>query len=255
MKRLAAPPWLPWAFAASALLNVAALVYAHQTGGIRRLGLRLNLIEPSVTPATYMIDEEARFRKIPATPAEVVFVGDSLIAAGPWAEFFSEVHNRGIGGNTTGQVLHRLGEVTDGRPRKVFILAGANDLAAGVPPTQVVANHRAILERIRAESPATRIYLIGVLPVNLTQPTIATYSNETVAATNRGLAVMVRATPGVTFVDLTRDLVDEAGALRRSFTPDGMHLNIDGYLSIRPALLPSVAEAVPTGRPEEPKQP
>ena len=60
---------------------------------------------------------EARYPQAARTrPGEVVFAGDSLVADGPWAEFYSEIHNRGIGGETTSGLLGRLDEITEGRP-------------------------------------------------------------------------------------------------------------------------------------------
>ena len=87
---------------------------------------------------------------------------------GPGPTSTRPIHNRGIGGETTSGLLRRLDEITEDRPRKLVLLIGTNDLAAAVPPARIVANYRAILERIRAESPATETVVIGVLPVNRT---------------------------------------------------------------------------------------
>jgi hypothetical protein len=43
-----------------------------------------------------------------------------------------------------------------------------NDLAAAVSPARIIANHRTLLERIRAESPSTETDVAGVLPVDRT---------------------------------------------------------------------------------------
>jgi lysophospholipase L1-like esterase len=228
--------------AASLLLNAAALGYLAKSGGLQRLLLKADLVEQSVNREPFQKDLEARYRKLPNTPAEVDFVGDSLIGDGPWAELFSEVHNRGIGGDTTAGVLSRLDEVLEGKPRKVILLVGTNDLATAVPDSQYLRHYRTILERIRTESPGTAITSLAILPINPGFPTHFSYDNARVVGTNRQLKALVAEFPGVRFLDLAPLLADDAGNLRREFTADGMHLNLDGYLAIREALKGPVAE-------------
>ena len=189
--------------AASLLLNVSMIAYLAQSGGLRRIFLKLDVVELPKTRAEFQKEMEARYRKIPTTPAEVVFAGDSLVADGPWAEFFTEVHNRGIGGDTAAGLLGRLDEVTEGKPRKLFILVGANDLAAAVPDAQFLRHYREILERVRRESPEPpAITVLGVLPINPTFSKVQAYDNARVAETNRRLKELVGEFPGVRFLDL-----------------------------------------------------
>jgi lysophospholipase L1-like esterase len=222
--------------AASLLLNASMIAYLANSGGLRRIFLKADLVELPRTRAEFQKEMEARYRKLPTTPAEVVFAGDSLVADGPWAEFYTEVHNRGIGGDTVAGVLGRLDEVTEGKPRRLILLVGANDLAAAVPDAQFLRHYRELLERVRRESPPTEITVLGVLPVNPTFPKPPTYDNARVAETNRRLKELAGEVPGVRFLDLAGYLADDAGNLRREFTTDGMHMNIDGYLAIREAL-------------------
>jgi lysophospholipase L1-like esterase len=228
--------------AASLLLNAAALGYLVKSGVLQRLLLRVDLVEQSVNPAPFQKDLEARYRKLPNTPAEIDFVGDSLIGDGPWAELFSEVHNRGIGGDTSAGVLSRLDEVLEGKPRKVILMVGTNDLATGVPDSQYLRHYRKILERILKESPGTAITCLAVLPLNPSFPTHFSYGNARVVETNRQLKALVAEFPGVRFLDFAPLLADEAGNLRRELTTDGMHLNLDGYLAIRETLKGPVTE-------------
>jgi hypothetical protein len=67
------------------------------------------------------------------TRAEVVMLGDSLTELGEWQEMFPEVKiaNRGISSDMTSGILERLDEVMEARPRKVFLMAGINDLFWG----------------------------------------------------------------------------------------------------------------------------
>jgi len=231
-------------FVASVLLNVSMIAYLANSGGLRRIFLKADLVELPRTRLDFQKDLEARYRKLPNTPAEIDFVGDSLVGDGPWSEFFSEVHNRGIGGDTVSGVLGRLGEITEGKPRKLFLLIGTNDLAASVPDAQYLRHYRTLLERIREESPETAVTVLAIFPVNMTFPNKPTFDNARVVETNRQLKGLVAEFPGVRFLDLTRYLVDDTGSLRRDFSTDGMHLNVDGYLAIREPLKGPVTEGM-----------
>ena len=106
----------------SVALNIAMLGYLSYSGGIRRVFIRMNLLDVSLDRAEFQLQNEDRFRKLPSRPGEVVFAGDSLIAAGPWPDFYTTIHTRGIGGETTLGLLQRLDEITEDKPRKLVPL-------------------------------------------------------------------------------------------------------------------------------------
>jgi lysophospholipase L1-like esterase len=217
----------------SVLLNLAMLGYLARSGGLRRIFLKMNVVELPKTRLQFQKEMEARYRKLPNSANEVVFAGDSIVFDGPWAEFLTEVHSRGIGGETTSGFLDRMDEITEGKPKQVFLLLGTNDLAAAVPEVQCVANYRKILERFRKESPETAITVLSVLPVNPAFPSPPTQTNDEIRSLNAALKKLVESFPGARFLDLTTYLTDDSGNLRREFTPDGIHMNVDGYLAIR----------------------
>ena len=225
---------------ASVAANVGGVGYLASTGGLRRVLVKLDLLPITSSRMPFQEQDEARFRKLPGGSGGVYFAGESHAAGGPWAEFYSEVHNRGIGGETTTGFLGRLDEVIARRPRKLFLLLGTNDLASASRPSRVVANYRAILERLRSESPSTTVYVVGTLPVNRDFPEPDPFTNDDVREVNRGLAAMIDEFPNARFVDLTDVLVDASGALKPEYTYDGTHLSVEGYLATRKRLDPLV---------------
>jgi lysophospholipase L1-like esterase len=229
-------------FIFSLSLNLAIVGWfgarVYRKGGIRYLAERLDFQDVKTPPAPIQVGLRERYRKLPHTEAEIDFVGDSLIGDGPWADLFSPVKNRGIGGETTSGLLERLDAIIDGHPHKVFLLTGANDLAAEVPVAQVVRNVRKILDRFRAESPKTEVYVISILPVNQTFPKGPVHDNATVHDTNRKLKDLVAEFEHVTFVDASSALSDAEGNLRKDLSVDGLHLNIEGYLVLGAVLKP-----------------
>jgi lysophospholipase L1-like esterase len=218
----------------SLAVNVAGAAtfaaWVMRKGGVRYLLERLDLHDARHPMLPFQADWRARLRKLPNTEAEIIFAGDSLVADGPWAELYSPIKNRGIGGETTAGLLDRLDEVTESQPRKIFLLVGTNCLAADIPVAQVVRNYRKILERIRHESPQTEVFVISVLPVNQQLRHRPAHDNRAIHEMNDRLRDLVGQFERVAFVDVFDALTDANGDLRKDLTTDGLHLNIDGYL-------------------------
>ena len=98
-------------------------------------------------------------------------LGDSLTDNGEWGELFPSVRiiNRGISGQKTVEMLGRLDEIIIRKPKKVFILAGINDLAAGIVPGEVCDNIAMIVEKLQAYKirPVVQSILYVRAPFNL----------------------------------------------------------------------------------------
>ena len=222
--------------AVSVALNIVTLTYLARIGVFERILIAADLLDRpgDRSPDRAQIVDD--FGKLPATPGDQVFAGDSLIANAPWAEFYGTVRNRGIRGDTTAGLLDRIGQVIRSRPARLTLLIGTNDLNDKIPDAQIERNYRAILGRVRLESPGTHVIVLGVLPVNRDFPHAPNYGNERIKALNRRLARLTLEFAPYHFVDLGPALADPSGSLRRAFTDDGLHLNLDGYLAARSAL-------------------
>jgi lysophospholipase L1-like esterase len=232
---------------AAGLAIVAARV--SRKGGMPYLLERLDLRDARPEVAPFQKEWQAWLRKLPNTEGEIIFAGDSLIAEGPWSEFYSPIKNRGIGGETTVGLLDRLDEITESKPWKVFFLVGTNCLAADLPIAQVVRNYRKILERIRRESPQTQGHVISVLPVNQRLKNGPVHDNASIRDLNRRLRDLAGEFERVTFIDVFDALADANGDLRKDLTSDGLHLNNDGYLILGRLLQGHVADGARQGRP------
>lgn len=118
--------------------------------------------------STYYNQRRTLFEHLPVTPNAIIFVGNSITDGGEWAELLgnSRAKNRGISGDTTEGVLYRLDNITKGKPAKVFLMIGINDLAAGVKKEQVFDNICMIAKKIRDASSKTTVYIESLLPVN-----------------------------------------------------------------------------------------
>ena len=110
------------------------------------------------------------FRSYPNAATDIVFLGNSITHYADWNELLQlkEVRNRGISGDITFGVLERLDEVTEGKPARIFILIGINDISRDIPDSVIVENYKKMIRRIREASPKTKIYFNTLLPVNNT---------------------------------------------------------------------------------------
>ncbi len=173
------------------------------------------------------------FTKLPERPGSIVFLGDSQIEQAEWHEIFGDnpmVLNRGISGDYTAGVLARLGEVLRHKPLKIFLLVGVNDLFFGKKPSEIEADYRAIVQRIRSESPDSELFLMSVLPVNNKVRDVG-LTNDQVRALNERIHQIAK-DYALPYLDLNTPLSDADGNLAAKFTDDGLHVNGLGYLVV-----------------------
>lgn len=90
----------------------------------------------------YNLQRRSLFEVLPVYSSDIVFLGNSITDGCEWAELFNNRHvkNRGISGDRSGWLLDRLDPIVGGHPKKLFLMIGVNDLAAGVSPDEIVAN-------------------------------------------------------------------------------------------------------------------
>ena len=172
------------------------------------------------------------FRSFKHSKKDIVMLGNSITFWGDWPELLqsSRIKNRGIPGDNTFGVLERLDEVTNGSPAKVFILIGINDIAAGIPDNIISANLKRIVQRIRSESPRTRIYIQTLLPTNSSFSRKMNHFNkeEQIANINKSVKKIAEE-ENVFLIDLYPLFSDNKGQLIRELSWDGVHLTGNGY--------------------------
>jgi lysophospholipase L1-like esterase len=176
--------------------------------------------------------EEQLYESYPHAKTDIVFLGNSITDRVDWNELLGicNVHNRGISGDITFGVLQRLHEVTNGKPAKVFILIGINDISRNIPDTVILNNYRKIIDRIKTESPHTKIYFQTLLPVNneFTQFKSHYNKDEHILWLNDQIKKLGR-DEKITVIDLYPHFLDGQNKLDKKYTLDGLHPNAEGY--------------------------
>jgi lysophospholipase L1-like esterase len=192
----------------------------------------------------------ARYREAnaalnPPPPGEnrVVFFGDSITDMWHIDEYFPSKPyiNRGIGGQTTPQMLVRFRQdVIDLQPKVVIILAGTNDIAGNTGPMRledIEANYESFAELARTHK--IKVICSSVLPVHnytpKSQDFFAQRSPEKILALNRWLKdYCTTASNGCTYLDYFSALVDDQGLMKKDLADDGLHPNAAGYKIMAP---------------------
>ncbi len=179
----------------------------------------------------------------PPAPDEnrVVFFGDSITDMWKIDEYFpgKPYINRGIGGQTTPQMLVRFRQdVIDLQPKAIVILAGTNDIAGNTGPMSledIEANYSTMVELARVHN--IRVIFSSVLPVHnytpQSQELFAQRSPEKILQLNSWLKNYCAAN-GLIYLDYFTPMVDDKGLLKRDLAQDGLHPNATGYKIMAP---------------------
>lgn len=180
----------------------------------------------------------------------VVFMGNSMFEV--WAQHFARMFpgkayvNRGIGGQTTPQMLVRFRQdVIALRPKVVVILAGTNDIAGNTGPAtlEMIENNLASMSEL-AKANGIRVVLASVLPVYVYawRPSIRQPA-QTVVALNRWMRDYARRN-GHVYLDYHSAMADERLGMRGDLSGDGVHPNEAGYRIMAPLTEAAIREAL-----------
>ena len=169
----------------------------------------------------------------------VVFLGDSILdrwgrAAGVWFEHPGWV-NRGIGGQTTSQMLLReRADVLALHPRAVVLEGGSNDMRLGFSPEAIRDNFASMGEL--AEAHHAKVFVATMTPVcDCVRPLTGLRTVGRIAALNGLIRELCRERHW-TVIELNPVLADAHGLMRAEFTSDGVHPTGEGYKLLAPVV-------------------
>ena len=173
------------------------------------------------------------FKALSVTSDNILFIGNSITDMHCWPEVFVTsngdylpIVNRGNSGTYSTEQSDNLESYINGKPKKVFMMIGTNDIATSgglnFSPEQVLAYVKSIVTRIHARSPQTKVYLYSILKNKTGNRVEATWlkANELTKA-------YADATEGVTYIDLYDKLANVANGGAWSY--DNLHLTAGAY--------------------------
>ena len=169
----------------------------------------------------------------------VVFMGNSITEG--WKQLFPEFFkdnlyiNRGISGQTTPQMLVRFRpDVVNLKPKVVVILAGTNDIAGNTGPStlEMIEDNIASMVEI-AKANNIKVVLCSVLPVYDYPWKPGLEPAQKIVDLNKWIKDYAEKNE-VIYVDYFSQMVDQHNGLKKEYSEDGVHPNLEGYKVMQP---------------------
>ena len=180
----------------------------------------------------YYYQRASHFAELPVDSDDIIILGNSLSDNGRWNEAFDDanIKNRGIISDVVQGISDRLELVTKGKPKKIFLLIGVNDVSHHLTPDSITTAVEKLIVKIKQQTPPTEIYLQSWLPIN---NDFKRYKNmigkEMVIFHGNVMLEQVARRQGVTWINLFPAFADKEMKLPKHLTNDGLHLNDAGY--------------------------
>jgi lysophospholipase L1-like esterase len=183
---------------------------------------------------------EADSKMLPPTKLpRVVFLGDSITDSWRLNEYFTgrDFVNRGIAGQTSLQMLARFRQdVVSLNPKAVVILAGTNDIAAGIALHQIEDNLTSMGELAKAHG--IKPVFASVLPArDQARPAAA------IQMLNRWLQTYCQ-NSGFVYMDYYAAMADQMGQMKADLSDDGLQPNSKGYRIMSPIAVQGIDRAL-----------
>lgn len=178
---------------------------------------------------TYYLNRQTVYDMFPSTKNDIVFAGDSHtqnFATGDYLKGYL-IRNRGINGDISAGLLKRVGELTNGGPKKIFIEIGFNDVWHKIKPDSTIKNIQLIVGKIKKQSPRSKIYILNVFPTANTNMNGVNPQNI-IPELNKKLVAFCNSND-IAVVDLYSKLSDNGSLNKEYDCGDGVHLNGKGY--------------------------
>lgn len=176
---------------------------------------------------------------------QVVFMGDSITDFWDLESYFPDKSyvNRGIGGQTTPQMIVRFRpDVLELQPEVVVLLAGTNDIASvtGFEPNTIIEGNLAtMIELCNAHNIIPIV--ASLLPV--CGDVVAERSPERILEVNSWLQSYAEENEYI-YIDYHSAVVDSDGYLIQSYTDDCLHPNDAGYVVMKPLAEAAIEKAL-----------
>lgn len=165
----------------------------------------------------------------PPPPDGVLFVGSSSIRlwktlSGDFAK--ASVINRGFGGSEMADSVRYADRIIlPYQPAMIFVYAGDNDLANNKTPEQVLADFKALVAKVHAKLPKTKIYFISIKPSKARWKLI-----DRIRKANDLVKAYAAGGGEVGYVDVFTPMLNAQGMPRDDLlVEDGLHMNRAGY--------------------------
>lgn len=158
----------------------------------------------------------------------VLFIGSSSIYTWKTAQDFPTlpVINRGFGGAQISDLNYYYDVVVRRyKPARIIFYCGDNDVAAGKNMTQILADFKTFISRLKKDLPYTNLLFLAIKPSPLRWQLW-----DKMSQTNHAVKDYCKSSEFCTFLDTATPLLNTKGLPDKNlFVEDGLHLNSTGY--------------------------
>ena len=212
---------------------VALMMFAVSIAGFAQTTLPANSAEADFSQSRRYQDANTNVK------ARVVFLGDSIMDYwgshnGKWFTYAGWI-NRGIGGQTTQQLLLReRHDVLNLHPQAVVLEGASNDMRLGFSPEEIRDNLLSMGELAQANG--LKVFVAEMTPVcDCVRPLTGLRTVEHIHHLNELLIAMAQKKHW-DVLDFNSPLADAEGKMRAELTVDGVHPNDRGYELLAPVV-------------------
>ncbi len=179
------------------------------------------------------------------TENRVVFLGNSITHSWPSDLLDKSYINRGIGGQTTPQMLIRFRtDVINLKPKVVVILAGTNDIAGNSGPStpeMIMNNIESMCELAIINN--IKVILCSVLPANVYPWRKGIEPADIIVDLNKRLKKYAKK-KGHLYLNYYSAMVDKEKGLKSIYGKDAVHPNKEGYKIMKEKVEEAIKKAL-----------
>ena len=192
----------------------------------------------------------ATLRAMPLAENRVVFFGDSITDIWKLADYFpgKPYVNRGIGGQTTPQMLVRFRQdVIDLHPKVVVILAGTNDIAGNTAHAQRGHRSQPGFNGRTGAANGIRVVFSSLLPVHNYTAQSKRLLCRSVRRRDSGteyLAQRLLRQERIVYLDYFSRVGRRKGMMKKELADDGLHPNDAGFKIMAPLAEAAIGKAM-----------
>ena len=134
------------------------------------------------------------------------------------------LHNAGISGNTTAQMLARFNrDVAAYHPEMLLLQGGSNDVDRGVPQATIISHLKSIVHAAQARG-------IYVILITIPPEGSSTYA-RTINSVNSAIVGLARSERAWS-IDIHKVLSTARGTFQAKYTADGIHFSVLGARTV-----------------------
>jgi len=177
------------------------------------------------------------FSMMPISTQDVLFFGDEMVKNGEWQELLGNlnVKNRGTGWGYGGDINLTKQMVTatyaetgvkKENAKAIFLYTGTADCNGSTDMETVKNNYKALVNLIMAKSPASKLYLMSLCPINN-----ATTNSGRISVLNEYARTLAEGNANIKYVDIYTPLLSGGVANTNYFYPSN-YLGGLGYVKV-----------------------